>query len=165
MNLSLVGDGLYHEVWAIPDIGISAEKDRSDTNGDDEFVEAISFETIGKGAHFNFEKVSKRTNLDIASVNSALQIMLDDNIIKEIHISAGGVGPVPLYLKKTSDYLNGKQLIPASVAGAVDVMVSEISPISDARGSKEYKTLLLRQLLFAHFIELFPEKFEVEVLV
>jgi xanthine dehydrogenase small subunit len=30
-------------------------------------------------------------------------------------------------------------------------MNTEISPISDARGSKEYKTLLLGQLLKAHF--------------
>ncbi len=132
---------------------------------DNEFVEAISFETMDKDVHFNFEKVSKRTNLDIASVNSALQIKLNGDIIKEIHISAGGVGPVPLYLKKTSAYLNGRELTPASVARAVNVMLSEISPISDVRGSKEYKTLLLRQLLFAHFIVLFPAKFEVEVLV
>ena len=40
--------------------------------------------------------------------------------------------------------------------------LSEISPISDARGSAEYKKLLLRQLLFAHFIKLFPEQIDVE---
>ena len=83
-------------------------------------------------------------------------------IIKQIHISAGGVGPIPLYLKKTSVYLTGKELTPDTVIAAIEVVLTEISPISDARGSKEYKALLLRQLLFAHFIELFPEKFEME---
>ena len=36
-------------------------------------------------------------------------------------------------------------------------MHSEIAPISDARGSKEYKALLLEQLLKAHFRALVPE--------
>ena len=130
----------------------------------EEFVETITFNTTDSNTYFNFEKVSKRTNLDIASVNSALQLTLKENVIDDIHISAGGVGPIPFYLKKTRDYLVGKELTPASVTRAVDVMLTEIAPISDARGSKEYKGLLLRQLLFAHFIELFPEKFEMEIL-
>jgi xanthine dehydrogenase small subunit len=32
-------------------------------------------------------------------------------------------------------------------------MNDEIAPISDARGTKEYKRLLLRQLFLAHFIK------------
>lgn len=128
----------------------------------DEFVESLSFGTFGKSCYFNFEKVSKRTNLDIASVNSAMQIKLAGDKIKEANISAGGVGPIPYYLRKTSAFLSGKDLTPEHVSEAMDVMLSEISPISDARGTREYKTLLLRQLLFAHFIELFPEKFTLE---
>ncbi|MDZ7635148.1 MAG: hypothetical protein U5L72_12280 [Bacteroidales bacterium] len=41
---------------------------------------------------------------------------------------------------------------------ANEIMQEEISPISDARGSAEYKRLLLRQLLIAHFLKLFPER-------
>jgi len=51
------------------------------------------------------------------------------------------------------------------VAEASEVIQTEISPISDARGTREYKALLLRQIFFAHFIELFPEKFEMDLLV
>ncbi len=36
-----------------------------------------------------------------------------------------------------------------------------MSPISDVRGSAEYKRLLLRQLLIAHFLRLAPERVEV----
>ncbi len=129
---------------------------------DDEFIETISFNTFDRDTFFNFEKVSKRTTLDIATVNSAIQLTLKGDVIKQIYISAGGVGPIPLYLKKTSAYLTGKELTPDTVIAAIEVVLTEISPISDVRGSKEYKALLLRQLLFAHFIELFPEKFEME---
>jgi xanthine dehydrogenase small subunit len=34
-------------------------------------------------------------------------------------------------------------------------MQAEVSPISDVRGTEEYKRLLLRQLFTAHFVELF----------
>jgi xanthine dehydrogenase small subunit len=36
------------------------------------------------------------------------------------------------------------------------ILQEEVSPISDVRGSEDYKRLLLRQLFHAHFIELFP---------
>ena len=45
------------------------------------------------------------------------------------------------------------------------IIQAEISPISDARGTAEYKSLLLRQLFYAHFIKLFPELINVEELV
>ena len=44
-----------------------------------------------------------------------------------------------------------------TVLGVIEIMKTEISPISDARGTKEYKTLLLGQLIKAHFMKLFPE--------
>jgi len=48
---------------------------------------------------------------------------------------------------------------------AARIAVSETSPITDARGSVQYKKLLLRQLLFAHFLKLFPLKVNYEELV
>jgi xanthine dehydrogenase small subunit len=42
------------------------------------------------------------------------------------------------------------------VNDAIEKAYEEISPISDVRGSKEYKRLLLGQLIKAHFIALFP---------
>ena len=121
-----------------------------------EYVEDIQFD-LDKNSRFNFEKVSKRTNLDIASVNSAIQIKVEGSHIKEVAISAGGVGPIPIFLERTCEFLEGKELSPETISEAAQVLASETSPISDARGTKEYKGLLLRQLFYAHFIELFPE--------
>jgi xanthine dehydrogenase small subunit len=129
---------------------------------DDEIVETVTFDAPDGDTHFNFEKVSKRTNLDIASVNSAIRITISNGTIHDAHITAGGVSPVPLYLKKTSELLKGKKLTIQSVKEAMEVAQGEASPISDARGSMEYKSLLLRQLLMAHFIEMFPKEFELE---
>jgi xanthine dehydrogenase small subunit len=123
----------------------------------EEIIEKIWFEIPGKNSFFNFEKVSKRTHLDIASVNTAIFITINGNEIVKVGISAGGVGPVPMYLQKTSKYLKGKKITEETIDGAIEIMKTEISPISDARGTKEYKTLLLGQLIKVHFIKLFPE--------
>ncbi len=130
-----------------------------------EIVTKITFEIPPKNFQFNFEKVSKRTYLDIASVNSSIGILVKDNIIQDVRISAGGVAPIPLYLKSTSEFLTNKELTSQNVKEATQIAFSEISPISDARGSAEYKKLLLRQLIYAHFILLFPDKINAEELL
>jgi xanthine dehydrogenase small subunit len=123
----------------------------------DEYIEKISFELPVKNSLFNFEKLSKRTHLDIASVNTALNIEIDGSKIIKAGISAGGIAPVPLYLQKTSEFLHSKVLSEELVRQAIEIAQTEISPISDARGTADYKRLLLGQLIKAHFIELFPE--------
>ena len=132
---------------------------------DDEYLEYIEFNLPSKNSHFNFEKVSKRTHLDIASVNSAIYIETDDNIITDIHISAGGVSPIPLCLENTSQFLLSKEITMDTILKTLPIIQSEISPISDIRGSEDYKRLLLNQLFKAHFIELFPELINVEALI
>jgi xanthine dehydrogenase small subunit len=122
----------------------------------DEIVKSIVFTLPQKQVLFNFEKVSKRKHLDIASVNSAIQITADNNRIRECSLSAGGVSPIPLFLTRTCDFLTGKIISNDIILQANIIMQEEITPISDIRGSRNYKRLLLRQLFFAHFIKLFP---------
>jgi xanthine dehydrogenase small subunit len=117
----------------------------------DEIIEKIVF-TPSQKSNFSFEKVSKRMHLDIASVNSACQIQTsDEGVIEDIHLSAGGVAPIPKYLKDTVAFLKGKKVNAENLKAAVEIMNAEIAPIGDARGTKEYKRLLLRQLFLAHF--------------
>ena len=129
-----------------------------------EFIEALWFQLPGSQTHFHFEKVSKRTHLDIASVNTALSLQLNGQMIKEAHLSAGGVAPIPLYLGNSSDHLKGKFLSEELVQEVIELAQIEISPISDVRGTETYKRLLLSQLIKAHFINLFP-KLEVSKLI
>ncbi len=107
----------------------------------------------------HFEKVSKRTYLDIASVNSAICLETEGDTIRKASLAVGGVAPVPLHLKRTGAFLAGHSLDRDTVLAASRVAQDEISPISDVRGSAEYKRLLCHQLLLAHFIKLFPDRF------
>jgi len=132
---------------------------------DGEIIEEIIFRLPDENEYFNFEKVSKRTHLDIASVNSAIRINKLKGIINSVSISAGGIAPIPLFLNETSKFLEGKTISSETILESLSVVQSEISPISDIRGSEEYKRLLLSQLLKAHFIKLFPEQIDVEALL
>ena len=149
---------------------------------DDEYISAIRFPKPKNDFRFNFEKVCKRTYLDIATVNTAISLTVEalpgpgwlppvlsepgaiatgslaekfDYTITAAHVAAGGVAPVPLYLKETSGFLVGQPVNAATLADANTIMQAEISPISDVRGPEEYKRLLLKQLFTAHFVELF----------
>ena len=147
---------------------------------DHEYKTTIRFRKPVGDFRFNFEKVSKRTYLDIATVNTAISLTVEstpgeawvppaladvnernsspqavDHIVTQAHVSAGGVAPIPLYLKETSAYLRGRKVNSETISGAGEIIQSEISPISDVRGTAEYKRLLLQQLFKAHFAELF----------
>ena len=118
----------------------------------DEIIKKIIFNPP-KNSFFSFEKVSKRTHLDIASVNSACQMKLnDDGTIADMHLSAGGVAPFPKYLKNTIAFLTDKMINAENIEHAISIINEEITPISDARGTEGYKRLLLRQLFLAHML-------------
>ncbi|HUR98998.1 MAG TPA: FAD binding domain-containing protein [Pyrinomonadaceae bacterium] len=155
---------------------------------DNEFIKTIRFKKPVDTFYFNFEKVCKRTYLDIASVNTAISLTVEstpgpgwvppalkdqgsirdssftpphppspkvEHVIIDAHVSAGGVAPIPLYLKETSKFLHGQPVTAQTIADANEIIQAEVSPISDVRGSADYKRLLLRQLFRAHFVEMF----------
>lgn len=123
----------------------------------DEVLTRIRIPRPTADSRINWEKVSKRKCLDIASVNSAITIRVDGDRIVEASLAMGGVAPIPKLLTQTGDFLAGKSVTAETVLGAVAVAQREISPISDIRGTATYKRLLARQLILAHFVRLYPE--------
>jgi xanthine dehydrogenase small subunit len=121
-----------------------------------EYIEKIYFELPGPSTKFNFEKVCKRTHLDIASVNTAIHLNMKDDVVIEAGIAAGGVGPVPAFLQRSSVFLKDQIISLTIIEGLIEIIQTEISPISDTRGTATYKRFLLSQLMRAHFITLFP---------
>ncbi len=126
-----------------------------------EILTEILIPEPASGAMINFEKVSKRRHLDVASVNSAMRVRCEDGVIREIGLAMGGVAPVPLFLKATCQYFLGKRVSREVIEGAFPILQREVAPIDDVRGSAAYKRLLARQLCIAHFTQIFPERLKV----
>jgi xanthine dehydrogenase small subunit len=128
----------------------------------DEMIAEIRFPVLKAGDRFHFEKVARRDHVDIASVNSAIGLRVEGDRIVEAHVAAGSVAPIPLYLRKTSEFLQSRTISAATAHEAAAVAGGEISPISDVRGSAEYKRALLPRLILAHFLSLFPDRIREE---
>ena len=115
-----------------------------------ELLTEVSFPVPEQGSVLSALKVSKRQYLDIASVNSAMLFRIGDGVVLDSRISAGGVAPIPLLLERTGEYLKGKPVTDETINGACETALHEISPIRDIRGSREYKTELLKAQIRAH---------------
>lgn len=122
-----------------------------------EIVETIMLPKPKQPRRINFEKVSRRRYLDIASINSAMIVSVNGKRITDAHLTMGGVFAIPLFLPLTSEFLQGKEISKDVVAEAAGMIQKEIKPISDARGTAEYKRLLARQLFVAHMLAFFPD--------
>lgn len=115
-----------------------------------ELVSEIVIPLLPKGARYHFEKVSNRTTLDIAAVNSALRLTTaPDGTIADMRVSAGGVAAVPLLLDLGA--FKGRKPDAPTVEAIARAAEAGAKPIDDIRGSAAYKRLLLGQLLRAHF--------------
>lgn len=123
----------------------------------DEIVRGLRIRAPSPGARFHFEKVSRRVHLDIASVNSAALFEMDGGRIRRCALSAGGVAPIPLRLAAAESALAGRAPDDDLRRAAQDAADADIRPISDVRGSADYKRLLLRSLIAAHFAACFGE--------
>jgi xanthine dehydrogenase small subunit len=120
---------------------------------------------IGSGPilPFSFEKISKRGNLDIAAVNTAMSFNIVERRFSGVRISAGGVAPIPVLLEKAPSVLEGVPVhavldvkTMAGIANAAsDAAMREVNPISDVRGSADYRRRMTGKLVLAHFLRFF----------
>jgi xanthine dehydrogenase small subunit len=126
----------------------------------EEFIEWIYFDLPDAQTRFSFEKISKRGHLDMATVNSAMRIILAGGVIKKADFAVGGLGPTIRNMAKTADYLLGKKLSNQTFKEANLIAQSEITP----RSRPEYKRSLVRQQLFIHLMNFAPGAITLEAL-
>lgn len=126
--------------------------------GDGEFLEALLLPAATGPVRFNFEKVSKRESLDIATANTALALRMEGDRIAWARLSVGGMAAVPLAARMASEFLVGKVPDAGTARETARLALADCSPLSDVRGSAGYRTRLLERLILAHFVRLFPDK-------
>lgn len=114
-----------------------------------------------EGSFFSFEKIAKRRRLDIASVNTAMSFRVEEGKFTQVRVSAGGIAPTPVLLSGTARAMEGapRQQSPAGLAALARTLsataMGEIEPISDVRGTREYRRTMLGKLVVAHFLRFF----------
>ena len=120
----------------------------------DELITAVILPQPTKGMHVRAYKVSKRRDLDIATVSAGFRLNLDgDGTVKEITLAYGGMAECTKRSVKTEEFLKGKKWHRRHVEEAQRVVDSEFSPISDVRGSAEFRRVAARNLLLKFWSE------------
>lgn len=113
----------------------------------DELIARVHIPLPSANELFKLYKVSKRHDLDISSFMAAFHARLRGNVIESIRIAYGGVGPVILRLPKTEAFLTGQPLDEATMAAAGELARTEITPISDVRGSADFRLQLAENFI------------------
>lgn len=105
---------------------------------------------IPKAKRFcNFEKSTKRIAVDISAVVSFINVTFQENQVKELLLSFGGVAAYPKLAFSCSADLE-HYLETGDSTELIEKITSQFTPISDVRGSKDYRALLIKNHLISH---------------
>jgi carbon-monoxide dehydrogenase medium subunit len=98
----------------------------------------------GRGGHIKLG-LRRGTSCSVASV--AVWLVVDRDKVADIRIALGGVAPTPIRARKTEDAFKGQSLDQDRIAELSETVMGEIRPITDVRGSAEYRKQVSASLL------------------
>jgi xanthine dehydrogenase molybdopterin binding subunit/xanthine dehydrogenase small subunit len=97
-------------------------------------------------------KVSKRREMDISTVAACFAVDLDANgVVRHARLAYGGVAAMPARARQTEQALLGQQWCEETVKQVLPMLQGEFTPISDVRGSAEYRRALITGLFEKFF--------------
>jgi xanthine dehydrogenase small subunit len=116
----------------------------------DEVITRIDLPRPPLGSVFVCEKLSKRHDQDISAVSAAFVLRLEGDRIAEARLAFGGMAATPARATAAEASLAGAPLTEHSFATAAEALARDFTPLSDWRGSAEYRMAgaagLLRRL-------------------
>ena len=99
-------------------------------------------------------KVSKRREMDISTVAACFTVDLDkQNVVRHTRLAYGGVAAMPSRAKKTESAPLGKVWSKETIENVLPILRTEFTPISDVRGSAEYRSGLVTSLLEKYYFD------------
>lgn len=106
---------------------------------DNELLVSLSLPAPAKSSGAHYLRFIPRNEMDIAVVDAGANITLDGDSISEARIALGAVAPTPLYLADAGSALVGKPATEDSFKEAASVCREAATPITDMRGTIEYR--------------------------
>ncbi len=113
---------------------------------DDEVILKVRFPlpTKGRGGHI---KLGLRRGTSCSVASAAVWVAADKKQVQDIRIALGGVAPTPIRARKTEEAFKGQSLDWDRIAELSERVMEEVSPITDVRGSAEYRRQVSAGLL------------------
>ena len=119
---------------------------RTTVLGPDELLVEIVASAPGAHSGGCYIRHTPRRELDIAVVGVASQVTLANGVCAKARIALAAVAPTPVRDTTAEAALEGKPLTPELIERAADLAAQGARPISDQRGSADFRRHLVRVL-------------------
>lgn len=112
----------------------------------DEILSCIIVPHLPDGSGVAYEKFQLRDASALAVVGVAARLTIPDGVIATARLAVGAAAPTPMLIPEVAALLEGKTPGADLFAEAAGIAAAQVKPISDLRGSAEYRRDLVRVL-------------------
>jgi len=112
-----------------------------------EILTEIRIPNPPKDSFSAFMKHGPRQCMDIATVNAAIMVTMKGKVCADAKIVLGAVAPVPMRARKAEAEIRGKLVEDEIVCKVGEIAANECVPISDVRGSADYRREVVNVLI------------------
>jgi xanthine dehydrogenase small subunit len=98
-------------------------------------------------------KISKRKEMDISTFRAGIKVRESEGRIGRAVVAFAGVGPRVLRMQATESYLEGRPFAESTFREAGRLARAEIEPISDVRGSRDFRLILAENVLLKFYYD------------
>ena len=118
-----------------------------------------------QGQTFRVYKISKRYDQDISTVCGAFNLVIKDGQIASARLAFGGMAATPMRAEAAEQALTGKRLgDAAAIADARAAIAQTFTPLTDMRGSADYRARVAANLMDRYALDVAGETVEVMAL-
>ena len=114
--------------------------------GSDELLVSISIPAPKAGSGARYIRFIPRNEMDIAVAGAGVSVEIEDGTFTSARVALASVAPTPLFVQEAGDSLAGKPVNDESIAEAASIASAAAKPITDMRGTAEYRTHLCEVL-------------------
>jgi carbon-monoxide dehydrogenase medium subunit len=112
-----------------------------------EILSGITFPKPNGSTKSSHTKIGLRNAASICVASIAVTLEMDGKSCRKARVAAGSVAPVPMRAYRVEKLLEGKEIDAALLEACMAAVKEEISPISDIRGSQEYRSYVTAMIL------------------
>jgi carbon-monoxide dehydrogenase medium subunit len=80
--------------------------------------------------------------MDIAVAGAGVEVILENGRFRSARVALAAVAPTPLYVREAGQALAGSPVDEASIATAAEIARKSTKPITDMRGTADYRSHL-----------------------
>ncbi len=113
---------------------------------EDEILVSLHFPPPEKNSGANYLRFIPRNEMDIAVVGVGVKVVIKNDTFKSARVALASVAPTPLFVREAGAILTGQPVSDASINKAAQIAKAAAKPITDMRGTTEYRKHLCEVL-------------------